>query len=318
MKVMVTGGAGYIGSHIVRALQADGHDVAVVDDLSTGSNERLSDNAVFFQGSVLDEEFVARSFADHRTEIVVHVAAKKAVEESVADPLMYYRENVGGIYTVLAAMVRSGVRRILFSSSAAVYGTPSGIGLVTEDSETSPASPYGSTKLIGEQMIREVGAAEGLGWISLRYFNVAGADDPVLADRGVNNLIPRVLRAVTSGSNPEIYGDDYPTRDGTCIRDYIHVGDVATAHAAAVKHLEHNDFGETYNIGTGTGTSVLEVIRTVRDVTGIDFSWDVRPPRAGDPAQVVADASKITNDLGWRSSHDLRSIIGSAWDAWPR
>ena len=316
MKVLVTGGAGYIGAHVVRALQRDGHMVAVLDDLSSGSRDRLSPETPLFLGSVLDTPFVVETLRCHRAEGVVHLAAKKAVEESVDRPLAYYRENVIGMHSLLTAMVETGVRRILFSSSAAVYGVPSD-GLVTEKSQPAPSSPYGWTKLMSEQMIRDTAAAEQLNWVCLRYFNVAGAVSSQLGDRGENNLIPRVFRALTSGTNPKIFGGNYPTPDGTCIRDYIHVDDVAEAHAEVMQRMEAEDLAATYNIGTGAGTSVLEVMLAVKRVTGIDFEWDVGSPRPGDPAQVVADPTKIRADLGWQSRHYLASIIQSAWQAWP-
>jgi UDP-glucose 4-epimerase len=248
-------------------------------------------------------------------QVVVHVAAKKAVEESVKNPLFYYGENLIGMYNVLSAMTRTGVKKLLFSSSAAVYGLPMS-GLVTETSPTVPESPYGSTKLMSEQMIKDVAAAEDLDWVSLRYFNVAGAVRPALADRGENNLIPMVFRAITSGKRPRIFGTDYPTDDGTCIRDYIHVGDVADAHAAVVDRMENQQFAATYNIGTARGTSVLELMKATRQITGVDFDWDNTPRRPGDPAKVVADVTKIQRELGWRAKYDLHSIIESAWSAW--
>jgi UDP-glucose 4-epimerase len=312
---LVTGGAGYIGAHVVHALQRDGQDVAVLDDLSTGTRDRLNQDTPFYQGSVLDTDFVVNAIGDHRTEAIVHVAAKKAVEESVQHPLTYYRENVIGMHSLLAAMVESQVRGLLFSSSAAVYGVPSD-GVVTEESATAPASPYGWTKLMCEQMLRDTAGAHDLSWVSLRYFNVAGAANPRLGDRGVNNLVPRVFRAISSGENPQIYGDDYATDDGTCIRDYLHVEDVAEAHAAAIRRMANQELASTYNIGTGAGTSVLAVMQAVQRITGIPFTWDVCGPRAGDPAQVVADATKISDDLGWQSRHDLDDIISSAWNAW--
>jgi UDP-glucose 4-epimerase len=315
MKWMVSGGAGYIGSHVVQSLQARGHQVAVLDDLSTGDRARVGADTAWYEGSVLDTDFVVRSLQDHRSDGVVHLAAKKAVEESVADPLTYYHQNVVGMLSLLRAMVRAGTRSILFSSSAAVYGLPES-GLVTEESPTTPASPYGTTKLMSEQMLHDVAAAENLNWAALRYFNVAGAVSPTLADRGENNLIPRVFRAVTTGVRPQIFGTDYPTRDGTCIRDYIHVGDVAEAHAAVAERIARDEMSATFNIGTGTGTSVLEVMLATKRVTGIDFAWDERPRRAGDPAEVIADATKIRTELGWQASHDLDSIIASAWQAW--
>ncbi|MCV7303081.1 UDP-glucose 4-epimerase GalE [Mycobacterium barrassiae] len=315
MRVLVTGGAGYIGAHVVRALQQAGHNVAALDDLSTGSRSRLASDIALFVGSVLDDGFVESSLRAHSAEAVVHIAAKKAVEESIADPLKYYNENVIGMHRVLSAMVAAGTTRILFSSSAAVYGVVSDSPVI-ETSPTVPSSPYGWTKLMGEQMIRDVAAAHRISWSALRYFNVAGTAEPRMADRGENNLIPRVFRAITSGVRPKIYGNTYPTPDGTCIRDYVHVEDVADAHVAVINHMVTTDLADTYNVGTGTGTSVLEVMTATRQVTGIEFSCDITAPRPGDPAQVVADPGLIRDELGWESRHDLASAVESAWRAW--
>jgi UDP-glucose 4-epimerase len=315
MKLLVTGGAGYIGAHVVRALQREDHDVLVVDDLSTGVKGRLGESTPLVVGSILDADFLSNLMLDQQVEGVVHLAAKKAVEESVAQPLWYYHENVTGMQTLLSAMVRADVRKILFSSSAAVYGIPTEAS-VTEESATSPASPYGWTKLMSEQILRDTAAAEGFSWAALRYFNVGGAELPHLGDRGEKNLIPRVFRAVTAGSRPQIFGTDYPTRDGTCIRDYIHVSDVADAHAAVITSMAGHEHATTYNIGTGLGTSVLEVMFATRQATGINFSWDELPPRAGDPPEVIANATKIQAELGWQSRHDLDSIVRTSWRAW--
>lgn len=315
MRILVTGGAGYIGAHVVLALQRDGHAVGVLDDLSTGVPDRLSSDTPFFLGSTLNTRFVLDCLHRHRAEGVVHLAAKKAVQESVENPLKYYRENVIGIHSLLTAMSEAGVRRILFSSSAAVYGvTPD--GFVSEGSDTAPSSPYGWTKLMAEQIIRDAADAEMLSWVSLRYFNVAGARSPTMADRGAHNLIPMVFRALDSGGTPEIFGDQYSTPDGTCVRDYIHVADVADAHAAVMRRMESNELAAIYNIGTGSGTSVLEVMLAVKRMTGIDFDYEVSPPRAGDPARVVANPARIRTELGWRSRYDLDNTIRSAWDAW--
>jgi UDP-glucose 4-epimerase len=315
MKLMVTGGAGYIGAHVIKALQREGHDVMALDDLSTGDRTRLSDPTPLLVGSVLDADLVARGMSEHGTEGVVHLAAKKAVDESVSKPLWYYKENVTGMQSLLTAMVQAGVRNILLSSSAAVYGVPAE-GYVTEQSATRPESPYGWTKLMSEQILRDTAEAEGFNWAALRYFNVGGAEAPELGDRGDKNLIPRIFRAVTTGVRPQVFGTNFPTRDGSCIRDYIHVSDVADAHAAVIACMADAELATIYNIGTGLGTSVLEVMRATQKVTSIDFSWDELPPRAGDPPSVVADATKIRTQLGWQSAHDLESIIESAWDAW--
>ena len=317
MRLLVTGGAGYIGAHVIRALQRAGHSVAALDDLSTGSRGRLSFDIPLFVGSVLDDGFVEASLRAHSAEAVVHIAAKKAVDESVADPLRYYRENVIGMHRVLSAMVTTETPRILFSSSAAVYGVVSAHPVI-ETSPTWPSSPYGWTKLMCEQMIRDVAAAHQINWSALRYFNVAGTAVPELADRSENNLIPRVFRAITSGQHPKVFGNTYPTPDGTCIRDYVHVEDVADAHATVVKQLTTDGLAQTYNVGTGTGTSVLEVMAAVRQVTGIEFSCDITAPRPGDPAQVVACPTLIRDELGWESRHDLVGIVESAWRAWAR
>ena len=299
MRVLVTGGAGYIGAHVTRALR--GHDVAILDDFSTG--HRIT--TPVYQGSVLDTAFVESALRSFSADAVVHIAAKKAVDESVANPLFYYRQNVTGMQSVLEAMVSTGVRRIVFSSSAAVYGDQA--SPVTEASPTNPSSPYGWTKLFGEQMLSDTAAAHGLSWSALRYFNVAGAAAPELADRGANNLIPRIFRAISSGVRPKVFGADYPTPDGSCIRDYIHVEDVADAHAAVLSH----DSTGVYNIGTGRGASVFEIMAAVRQVTGIDFDCDVIDRRPGDPAEIVADPSKIRRDLGWESRRDLVDIVNS-------
>ncbi|OBB35359.1 UDP-glucose 4-epimerase GalE [Mycobacterium sp. 852002-51961_SCH5331710] len=313
MRVLVTGGAGYIGAHVVRALS--GHDVGVIDDLSTGSRGRLAPDTPLYEGSVLDTAFVESSLRAFRAEAVVHIAAKKAVDESVADPLFYYRQNVTGMQNLLEAMVSAGTRCFLFSSSAAVYGEQAR-SPVNEATPTVPSSPYGWTKLIGEQMLSDVAAAHGISWSALRYFNVAGSAAPELADRGENNLIPRVFRAISSGVNPKVYGADYPTPDGSCVRDYVHVDDVAEAHAAVLNRMTVGDLSAVYNIGTGRGTSVFEIMAAVRQATGIDFECDVIERRPGDPPDVVADPAKIRSELGWQSRHDLASAVGSAWRAW--
>ncbi|TQF73952.1 UDP-glucose 4-epimerase GalE [Rhodococcus spelaei] len=315
MILLVTGGAGYIGTHVVRALLRDGHRVAVIDDLSTGNPDLLPAEAPLQVGSVLDTDFLAGVMLEYGTQGVVHLAGRKAVDESIAQPLLYYRQNVLGVHSLLTAMVRVGVPRIVFSSSAAVYGTPS-TGLVTEESRTVPETPYGWSKLMCERMIRDTARAERLSWSALRYFNVAGAAEPRLADRGIHNLIPRVLRAVSSGTRPQIYGDTYPTPDGTCIRDYIHVADLAAAHAVVVRRMCTTDVAATYNVGTGCGASVVQIMHAVRRATGVDFEWEFTAARPGDPARVVADARLIRASLGWCPIHDLDDIVRSAWAGW--
>ena len=315
MTWMLTGGAGYIGAHIVRAFDAAGLPVVVLDDLSTGIRENVSADVPFVQASVGDSEAVRAALREHGVTGVLHLAAKKSVAESVEKPLLYWDENVGGMRSLLQSCVDEGVDRILFSSSAAVFGNPP-VDFVTEETPVAPMSPYGETKLIGEWMLRDLAAATGLRWAALRYFNVAGTGAPELADRSVTNLVPMTFRALTAGRNPQLFGDDYDTRDGSCVRDYIHVVDLAEAHAAAARRLDESDLGEVFNVGRGEGITVKEVFDTVREVTGIDFTVDVVGRRAGDAPSYFADASKIRDLLGWQARLDLRDMVSSAWTAW--
>jgi UDP-glucose 4-epimerase len=312
---LLTGGAGYIGNHITRALLDSGRSVVVLDDLSTGHRDLVPDGVPLVEASCGDRDAVHAALEDHGVSGVVHLAAKKAAGESVERPLWYYRENVDGTLAVLEAMQDTGCQRIVFSSSAATFGTPE-TEEVTEESPTVPESPYGESKLVSEWVIRDVARASGLQYVNLRYFNVAGAGAPELGDTGVFNLIPLVFRALTTGAAPQVYGDDYDTRDGSCIRDYIHVADLADAHVAAVDRLEAAPIREVYNVGRGEGVTVKEVMEAVRDVTGIDFEYQVVDRRAGDPARVVAVADKISRDLGWSARYDLHDMVRSAWDAW--
>jgi len=315
MTWMLTGGAGYIGAHIVRAFDAAGLPVVVLDDLSTGFRENVPADVPFVQASVDDSESVRAALREHGVTGVLHLAAKKSVAESVEKPLLYWDENVGGMRSLLQSCVDEGVDRMLFSSSAAVFGNPP-VDFVTEETPVAPMSPYGETKLIGEWMLRDLAAATGLRWAALRYFNVAGTGAPELADRSVTNLVPMTFRALTAGRNPQLFGDDYDTRDGSCIRDYIHVVDLAEAHAAAAARLDEAPIGEVFNVGRGEGVTVTEVFATVREVTGIDFTVDVVGRRAGDPAAYFADATKIGKELGWTARLDLADMVRSAWEAW--
>jgi UDP-glucose 4-epimerase len=315
MTWLLTGGAGYIGAHIVRAFRGVGLDVVVLDDLSTGIRENVPDDVAFIDASVEDATAVRKALREHSVTGVLHLAAKKAVGESVEQPLLYWGDNVGGTRAVLQACLDEGVDRVLFSSSAAVFGEPP-VELVTEETPAAPISPYGETKLVGEWMLRDVATATGLRWVALRYFNVAGAGAPELADRSVNNLVPMVFQRLTDGENPQLFGDDYPTRDGSCVRDYIHVVDLAEAHAAAARRLDDGPLGEVYNVGRGEGVTVKEVLATVREVTGVDFAVDVVARRAGDAPSYFADATKIREQLGWTARLDLRDMVDSAWQAW--
>jgi UDP-glucose 4-epimerase len=316
MSWLVTGGAGYIGAHVVRALAAAGEPVVVLDDLTTGRRERVPAGVPLVVGSVLDSTLLRQVMADHHVSGVVHLAGKKAVAESIERPLHYYRENVVGFESLLQAMNERCVGSLVFSSSAAVYGLPDS-ALVSEDAPTEPMNPYGATKLVCERMLRDVGEATGLNWVALRYFNVAGAADPDLIDVGVSNLIPMTFQAIKTGRRPRIFGDDYPTADGTCIRDYIHVVDLAEAHLAAVRAMGAGRHQAVYNVGRGVGASVRQVLSMVAEVTGVVCDGEVVGRRAGDPASVVADPQRIAQSLGWRARHGLRDMIASAWCGWP-
>ena len=316
MTWMVTGGAGYIGAHIVKALKDSGHGVVAFDDLSTGEARKVPSDVPLVEASVVDAVAVEKAMREHDVTGVVHMAAKKAVGESVERPLYYYRENVDGLLSLLEAMDATGVKKMVYSSSAATFGMPDSDDPLTEDFVCQPINPYGETKLIGEWLMRDVAAAIGLDWISLRYFNVAGAGGPDLGDTGVFNLIPMVFRALSTGKNPQVFGSDYPTPDGSCIRDYIHVTDLADAHVASVKRLEQGQASEIYNVGRGEGVSVIEVMDAVRSGTGLDFTYDLADRRAGDPARLVASADMIRTDLGWAAEYDLTAMVTSAWEAW--
>ncbi|MER7204282.1 UDP-glucose 4-epimerase GalE [Streptomyces sp. CB01635] len=319
MTWLITGGAGYIGAHVVRAMQEAGERTVVYDDLSTGVAERVPDGVPLVVASTLDADAVARTIAGHGITGVVHLAAKKQVGESVELPLHYYRENVEGLRVLLAAVTAGGVPSFVFSSSAAVYGMPD-VDLVTEDTPCLPMSPYGETKLAGEWLVRATGRAHGLATASLRYFNVAGAAAPELADTGVFNLVPMVFERLTDGEAPRIFGADYPTPDGTCVRDYIHVVDLAEAHVAAARRLSGEAPGTdlTLNIGRGEGVSVLEMVELINATTGHGTDPVVTPRRPGDPARVVASADRIATELGWTAKRDVREMVESAWQGWVR
>ena len=315
MTWLVTGGAGYIGAHVVRALVRDGASVVVLDDLSTGDASRVEPGAALVTGSVLDRALVRSVLHEHVVTGVVHIAAKKQVGESVADPLLYYRENVEGLISLLEGCREAGVDQFVFSSSAATYGLPD-VDLVHEDTPGVPLSPYGETKLVGEWLLRDCATAYGLRVMSLRYFNVAGAEVPELGDPGVFNLVPLVFRALSAGERPTVFGGDYPTPDGTCIRDYVHVADIADAHLAAARALESGSPGATYNIGRGEGSSVLDVLRVVAEVTGRDVDPEVVERRPGDPARVVAAVDRIREELDVTATRDLEDMVRSAWSGW--
>ncbi|MDF4252426.1 UDP-glucose 4-epimerase GalE [Streptomyces sp. WMMB303] len=321
MTWLITGGAGYIGAHVARALTAAGERVVALDDLSTGLAERLPAEVPLVRGSVLDRRLLDRVLAEHGVRGVIHLAARKQVGESVEQPLTYYEENLHGLVTLLGAVVEAGVRGFVFSSSAAVYGMPD-VDLVTEQTPTVPMNPYGETKLAGEWLVRATGRAHGLSTACLRYFNVAGAAQPELSDTGVFNIVPMFFDALTRQEPPRIFGDDYPTPDGTCVRDYIHVQDLAEAHVAAARATAGDgprggDGDLTLNVGTGSGVSVREMADLVAEVTGgRGPAPRVVPRRPGDPARVVASAERIREELGWEPRHGVREMVVSAWEGW--
>ncbi|MCW7943386.1 UDP-glucose 4-epimerase [Streptomyces hygroscopicus] len=316
MTWLITGGAGYIGAHVARAMAAEGESVVVLDDLSAGVPGRLPRSIPVVQGSAQDEDLLKRVFAEHAVTGVVHLAARKQVGESVSQPTRYYRENVGGLATLLEAVAGAGIKRFLFSSSAAVYGNPD-VDLITEDTPCAPMSPYGETKLTGEWLVRAAGRAHGIGTVCLRYFNVAGAAGPELADTGIFNIVPMVFDRLTRGEAPRIFGDDYPTPDGTCVRDYIHVADLAEAHLAAARRLADGATGDlTVNIGRGEGVSVRELVTLIGEVTGDTTPAAVEPPRPGDAPRAVASAALAERELGWSARRGVREMVESAWRGW--
>ncbi|MFB6717617.1 MULTISPECIES: UDP-glucose 4-epimerase GalE [unclassified Streptomyces] len=316
MTWLITGGAGYIGAHVVRSMTGSGERVVVLDDLSTGIAERLPVDVPLVRGSVFDRALLDRVLARHDITGVVHLAAKKQVGESVEKPLLYYRENVAGLTVLLEAVVAAGVRRFLFSSSAAVYGVPD-VELITEDTPCVPINPYGETKLAGEWLVRATGRAHALSTGCLRYFNVAGAATPELSDTGVFNVIPMFFDRLTRGEAPRIFGDDYPTPDGTCVRDYIHVADLADAHLALARRLAGPGTGDlTVNIGRGEGVSVRELADVVGEVSGLDRKPEVHPRRPGDAAKAVASAVRASEELGWTPRQGVREMVESAWEGW--
>ncbi|WP_326686680.1 MULTISPECIES: UDP-glucose 4-epimerase GalE [unclassified Streptomyces] len=319
MTWLITGGAGYIGAHVVRAMTAAGERAVALDDLTSGIAERLPSEVPLVRGSVLDRPLLERTLTEHGISGVIHLAAKKQVGESVEQPLRYYRENVQGLTELLSAVADAGIRRFVFSSSAAVYGMPD-VDLVTEDTPAVPMNPYGETKLAGEWLVRATGRAHGMETACLRYFNVAGAAEPGLSDTGVFNIVPMYFDALTRGVAPGIFGDDYPTPDGTCIRDYIHVRDLAEAHVAAARALatgEETGRELTLNVGTGEGVSVREMADLIAEVTGKhEPAPRVLPRRPGDPARVVASAERIRKELGWQPRFGVRDMVTSAWEGW--
>lgn len=315
MTWLVTGGAGYIGSHVVRKLRNASMDVVVFDDFSTGVRSFVPDGVPLVEGSLLDRKLVERALSEHSIDGVIHIAGFKFAGVSVEQPLHAYEQNVTAMMSLLVAMEAEGVANIVFSSSSSVYGNAAS-GLVEEDYPFSPTSPYGESKVIGEWLLRNQGLATGLKHSSLRYFNVVGSDSVDLPDVSPHNLFSMVFAGLERGETPVIFGDDYDTPDGTCIRDYIHVGDLADAHVGAARALSAGAPLQTaYNLGSGDGTSVAEMMTTIAAVTGNDFRPTRGPRRPGDPDRVVASGVRAARDLGWAMTHTLEDMIQSAWEA---
>ncbi len=315
----MTGGAGYIGSHVVRLLQQQGQEAVVIDDLSSGSKQRLGSAKLVNLDLAADSatQQLAQLIEAESVEAVIHLAARKQVGESVSKPEWYFEQNIGGMAHLLEAMRLTNVNKMVFSSSAATYGMPD-TDFVNEDYNCQPINPYGQTKLIGEWMTSNAERAWGLRAVNLRYFNVAGAGWADLADTAKMNLVPIVFDALASGKAPAVFGTDYDTVDGSCVRDYVHVLDLAEAHLAALSYLARDDRKHsTFNVGTGVGASVFEVLNEIKRASKIDFEVDVQPRRPGDPPYLCADVSRIKNELGWTAKRDLAEIIESAWNARP-
>ncbi len=317
MRILVPGGAGYIGSHIVRELIDAGDLVVIIDNLETGHREAVHPKAKFYQGDIRNRDFVDRVLDQEKIEAVIHFAANSLVGESMVNPLKYYDNNLYGTKVLLESMVAHGVDKIVFSSTAATYGEPESIPILETD-RTEPTNPYGETKLAMEKMMKWTGVAHGLRYVALRYFNACGAHESGELGEAHNpetHLIPLILQ-VPNGQRKaiSIYGEDYHTKDGTCVRDYIHVTDLAQAHILAVKYLMEGGESNVFNLGNGVGFTVKEVIETARRVTGHPIPAEIAPRRGGDPARLIASSEKAQRVLGWKPEHgDLEEIIASAW-----
>ena len=317
MKILVLGGAGYIGSHTVSELVDAGEDVVIADSLETGHIEAVNPKAKFYQGDIRDKKFIDSVFDNEKIDAVIHFAANSLVGESMINPLKYYDNNLYGTKVLLQSMVEHDVKKIVFSSTAATYGEPESIPILESD-RTEPTNPYGETKLSMEKMMKWTDVAHGVHYVALRYFNACGAHvsgEIGEAHNPETHLIPLILQAPNGQRESiSIFGDDYDTKDGTCVRDYIHVTDLAQAHILAVKYLMNGGKSDVFNLGNGVGFTVKEVIETARKVTGHPIPAVVSPRRGGDPAKLIASSEKAKSILGWKPEHaDLEEIIATAW-----
>ncbi|MGG7178486.1 UDP-glucose 4-epimerase GalE [Clostridium paraputrificum] len=317
MAILVCGGAGYIGSHTVHQLINQNEDVIIVDNLQSGHRGAINKKAKFYEGDIRDRDFLDNVFKSNSIDSVIHFAANSLVGESMTNPLLYFNNNVYGMQVLLETMVKHSVKNIVFSSTAAVYGEPKSVPIL-EDSETNPTNPYGETKLTMEKMMKWVSSANGINYVSLRYFNVAGAlDDGSIGEDHTpeTHLIPLILQVpLKKREFITVFGDDYPTEDGTCIRDYIHVLDLANAHIKAVNYLRAGNESNIFNLGNGTGFSVKEMIDATKLVTKEDIKVVMGERRAGDPAILIASSEKANKILNWTPKYtDIKDIINSAW-----
>lgn len=318
MSILVVGGAGYIGSHAVHQLHDRGEKVVIIDNLETGNKQAIHANASFYEGDIRDIDFLRSVFASESIDAVIHFAANSLVGESMENPLKYYDNNVHGTQKLLEAMVEYNVKNIVFSSTAATYGEPDTVP-ITEDMATNPANPYGETKLAMERMIEWADKAYGIKYVSLRYFNVAGARQTgeIGEDHDPEtHLIPIILQAaLNKRPSVTIYGDDYNTPDGTCIRDYIHVEDLIDAHLLALKYLQQGGKSEIFNLGSSQGFSVKELVDTARSITGKEIPAVIGPRRAGDPSTLIASSTKAREILGWNPARtSIEEIMKDAWN----
>ena len=315
MNLLLTGGAGYIGAHVVALAEREGHSVTVVDDLSTGVAKRIVSPVVAINLASPDAvEKLSKLMRETKFDAVIHLAARKQVGQSVEIPEQYFLDNIGGLANLLLAMRQENLKKLVFSSSAATYGMPT-LDLVDEDYPGVPINPYGQTKLVGEWMVKNA-ANWGLKGVNLRYFNVAGSESKQLADTAELNLIPIAIAQLKRGEQPIVFGTDYPTPDGSCIRDYVHVEDLAKAHLMAVDYLTTPDQKyATFNVGTGQGASVLQVLEELKIASGIKFEELLADRRPGDPPRLVANTDRIEKVFGFKASFGLKEIVKSAWDA---